>query len=217
MERSEEFYRTLCSLETLRSGKKGFFRDLSECVTEIAGEQWIAKVFGRLTNDEDRIRTIFTDGKTKAAVMETLSRVKPLYRDKDAGASRAKRLEGFEAATAGERERALLLFSQAVLRAPAPGKCEAVDRGFSLALALLGRAGVFVASNEHSLALEDLNLAAELDLSDQLRTELDSKKEECEISLRANEMSIVPVKSSIERKKGSPSSESKRTFLLDCL
>lgn len=205
MERSEEFYRTLCSLETLRSGKKGFFRDLSECVTEIAGEQWIAKVFGRLTDDEARIRTIFTDGKTKAAVMETLSRVKPLYRDKDAGASRAKRLEGFEAATAGEREKALLLFSQAVLRAPAPGglfpfpykrhafsifvtvlailqrnlqtyfplriagKCEAVDRGFSLALALLGRAGVFVASNEHSLALEDLNLAAELELPDQLR------------------------------------------------
>lgn len=117
----EEFYRNLCSLETLRSGKKGFFCDFSDGVIEVAGEQWISKVFGRLSSDEERIRILFTDGKIKATVVETLSRAKPLYRNKDANASRARRLEGFVAATAGEREKALLLFSQAVLRAPAPG------------------------------------------------------------------------------------------------
>ncbi|KZC08688.1 SET and MYND domain-containing protein 4 [Dufourea novaeangliae] len=118
MENSEEFYRKLCSLETVRSEKKGFFRDFSECVARVAGDTWISSVFGRLADDEARIRTVFTDDKIKDTVLETLNRTKILYRTKDAEASRARRLEAFEAAAAGEREKALVLFGQAVLRAP---------------------------------------------------------------------------------------------------
>ncbi|XP_026667939.1 SET and MYND domain-containing protein 4-like isoform X2 [Ceratina calcarata] len=121
MEETEGFYRTLCSLETLRSGAKGFFHDFSESARQAAGEQWLTKVFGRLINDEQRIRTIFTDTKVAGTVLETLNRTEVLYRGKDATASRARRLEGFQAAAAGERRKALLLFSQAVLRAPLPG------------------------------------------------------------------------------------------------
>ncbi|XP_076239084.1 protein-lysine N-methyltransferase SMYD4 [Calliopsis andreniformis] len=209
MESTEEFYRTLCSLETLRSGKKGFFCDFSDCVMSVVGEQWISKVFGRLSNDEDRIRTIFTDNKIKATVVETLSRAKPLYRDKDANTSRARRLEGFVAATAGEREKALLLFSQAVLRAPAPGVCTTIDRGLSLPLALLGRAEIFMALNEHALALDDLALAGEVDLPDQLKVELDRKMEECKRVVEANQKSLVSRKELLERKKNSRVTESK--------
>lgn len=90
-------------------------------MARVAGEQWISKVFGRLTTDEERVRTVFTDGKIKGAVLETLNRTEILYRDKDAMASRARRLEGFEALAAEERRKALLLFSQAILRAPLPG------------------------------------------------------------------------------------------------
>ncbi|XP_076640462.1 protein-lysine N-methyltransferase SMYD4 isoform X1 [Colletes latitarsis] len=195
MEPSEEDYRTLCSLETVRSGKKGFFRDFSEHVTRVAGENWIAKVFGRSRDDESRIRTIFTDGKIKAAVIETLSRTQILYRAKDANASRARRLEGFAAVAAADPEKALLLFSQAVLRAPTPEKSEtSVDRGLALPLALLGRAEVFVACNEHHLALEDLSLAEEFELPNQLRADLALKKEECERFLRANEKSLISTK-----------------------
>lgn len=121
MAESERFYKTLCSLETVRSEKRGFFRDFSEDVVRVAGEQWISKVFGRLTTDEERVRTVFTDGKIKDAVLETLNRTEILYRDKDAMASRARRLEGFEALAAEEKRKALLLFSQAILRAPIPG------------------------------------------------------------------------------------------------
>ena len=114
-------YRDLCSLETLRSGKNGFFREFSENVTRVAGERWICQVFGRLTSDEQRIRAIFTDAKVKDTVLETLNRTEILYRGKDANVSRARRLEGFEAAAAAQRRKALLLFGQAVLRAPLPG------------------------------------------------------------------------------------------------
>ncbi|XP_054002279.1 SET and MYND domain-containing protein 4-like isoform X2 [Hylaeus anthracinus] len=202
MECSEERYRTLCSLETVRSGKKGFFRDFSEHVSSVAGEAWIAKVFGRLTDDESRIRALFTDQKIKTAVLDTLSRTKTLYRAKDANASKARRLEGFVAAAAADREKALLLFSQAVLRAPVPEKCEkSVDAGLALPLALLGRAETFLASNEHVLALEDLALLEEIELPEQLRKELARKKEECERFLRANEKSLITVKEHSQREK----------------
>lgn len=121
MEGGEERYRNLCSSETLRSGKKGFFSEFSERVALIAGDRWISKVFARLTNDEDRIRAIFTDPKISTVALETLNRTEPLYRSKDAAASRKIRLEGFVAATAGKRGNALLCFSQAVLRAPLTG------------------------------------------------------------------------------------------------
>ncbi|XP_017877200.1 SET and MYND domain-containing protein 4-like isoform X1 [Ceratina calcarata] len=194
MEETEGFYRTLCSLETLRSGAKGFFHDFSESARQAAGEQWLTKVFGRLINDEQRIRTIFTDTKVAGTVLETLNRTEVLYRGKDATASRARRLEGFQAAAAGERRKALLLFSQAVLRAPLPGKCKNIDKGFSLTLAFLARAEIFLALNEHTLALEDLSFAEETDLTlpDALRVELARLKEACEKS-RANEKSLVPL------------------------
>ena len=118
---AETSYRSLCSLETLRSGSKGFFRDFSENVIRVVGEQWIGKVFGRLASDEDRVRAVFTDVKAKDTVLETLNRTEILYRGKDASVSRARRLEGFEAAAAGRHRDALLLFGQAVLRAPSLG------------------------------------------------------------------------------------------------
>ncbi|XP_017798296.1 PREDICTED: SET and MYND domain-containing protein 4-like [Habropoda laboriosa] len=195
MEEGEGSYRSLCSLETLRSGKRGFFSEFAENAKRVAGEQWISKVFGRLSSDEGRIRTLFTDGKIKEEVLGTLNRTEILYRGKDAAASRARRLEGFEAATAAERQRALLLFSQAVLRAPLPGKCQTVDRGLGLPLAYLARAEIFLASNEHALAMQDLSFLEEMKhlLPDTFRADLARKKEACEKFLRANEKSLVPV------------------------
>ncbi|CAK9796879.1 SET and MYND domain-containing protein 4 [Anthophora plagiata] len=191
----EGSYRALCSLETLSSGKRGFFSEFSENAKRVAGREWISKVFGRLSSDEDRIRTLFTDRKTKEAVLGTLNRAELLYRGKDPAASRARRLEGFEAVAAAERQKALLLFSQAVLRAPLPGKCETVDQGLGLPLAYLARSEIFLASNEHALAMEDLSFVEEMQhlLPDALKTDLAGKKETCEKVLRANEKSLVPV------------------------
>ncbi|KAL2735871.1 SET and MYND domain-containing protein 4 isoform X1 [Vespula squamosa] len=157
----EEFYRNLCSTETLRSGKNGFFHDFTDYASNMAGDIWIEKIFGRIDNDADRLRSIYTDEKLKEIVRGTLTNVKVLYRDKDASISRVKRLEGFRIAGEGQHEKALLLFSQAILRAPITGKCKTVDRGFSLPLALLARAETFMVLKEYHLALEDLQLAEE--------------------------------------------------------
>ncbi|KAK9293616.1 hypothetical protein QLX08_011475 [Tetragonisca angustula] len=198
---AETSYRSLCSLETLRSGSKGFFRDFSENVIRVVGEQWIDKVFGRLASDEDRVRAVFTDVKAKDTVLETLNRTEILYRGKDASVSRARRLEGFQAAAAGRHRDALLLFGQAVLRAPSLGKCDAVDRGFGLPLALLGRAETFLALNQHQLALQDLSFVEEMGshLPNELRTMIARIKMPCEAFVRANEKSLLPVKRSPER------------------
>ncbi|XP_071631747.1 SET and MYND domain-containing protein 4 isoform X3 [Temnothorax longispinosus] len=121
MQDQDEFYRTLCSSETLRSARKGFFHDFSGHVMETAGDTWTSKIFGRIDDDEGRMRAVFTDAKVKDVVADTLAKVKPLFRDKDAEISRRRRLEGYQLGAVGEHDKALLLFSQAVLRAPQPG------------------------------------------------------------------------------------------------
>lgn len=125
MQDQDEFYRSLCSSETLRSGRKGFFHDFSGHVMQTAGDTWTSEIFGRIDDDEERARAIFADARVKDVVADTLAKVKPLFRDKDAEISRRRRLEGYQLAAVGEHNKALLLFSQAVLRAPQPGhyKC----------------------------------------------------------------------------------------------
>lgn len=114
-------YSTHCSSETLRSGRKGFFHDFSDFAMQTAGDTWTSRIFGRLDDDEGRVRAVFTDPKVRDVVVDTLAKVKVLFRDKDAEISRRKRLEGYQLAAVGQHDKALLLFSQAVLRAPQPG------------------------------------------------------------------------------------------------
>lgn len=122
MEELDSSYRARCSSETLRSGTKGFFSDFCKTVTNNVGDHWLLRVYSRLTTDEDRINCIFTDSKIKDIVLGTLNRVNYLLRDKDARISKAKRLEGAQFIAAHDKNRALLCFSQAVLRAPVKGK-----------------------------------------------------------------------------------------------
>ena len=137
MEESDRFYRTLCSSETIRSGAKGFFRDFSESVTNEVGNPWIEKIFGGLDSDEDRVNMILTDPRVKDIVLDTLKRVKHLYRNKDATISRDKRLQGLKIDTTGNHESALLHFSQAVLRAPATGSLKRQTEPIKLLFTLL--------------------------------------------------------------------------------
>ncbi|XP_032669755.1 uncharacterized protein LOC116843453 isoform X2 [Odontomachus brunneus] len=192
MQDHDEFYSTLCSSETVRSGKKGFFHDFSDFVTQTAGDTWTSRIFGRIDNDEKRMKTVFADAKIRDIVVDTLAKVKILFRDKDAEISRRRRLEGYQLAAVGQYDKALLLFSQAVLRAPQPGKSKALDQGLALPLALLGRAEIFMALKEYHFALEDLRLAVEHDLPDKPTQELRRRREECEDFLRSNESSLAP-------------------------
>lgn len=91
---------------------------------QTAGDIWTSGTFGRIDDDEGRVKAVFADAKVKDIVADTLAKVKPLFRDKDAEISRRRRLEGYQLAAIGEHDKALLLFSQAVLRAPQPGHYE---------------------------------------------------------------------------------------------
>lgn len=92
----------------------------------IAGDTWTSRIFGRIDDDVGRVRAVFTDAKIRDVVVDTLAKVKPLFRDKDADISKRRRLEGYQLAAVGQYDKALLLFSQAVLRAPQLGryKCQ---------------------------------------------------------------------------------------------
>ncbi|XP_046421209.1 SET and MYND domain-containing protein 4-like [Neodiprion fabricii] len=187
----DPFYRVRCSAETLQSGSKGFFREFSEAVTEAAGPAWISKIFGKLERDEDRIRSVFTDPKVSDTVLGTLGHVKELYRDKDAAISRGKRLEGAFYAAENYHNRALLLLSQAVLRAPINGVEKSVDGGFTLALALLARADVFLAQREYLFALKDIKLAASEGVPDSMRSQLYRKMGVCQRNIGESEKARV--------------------------
>ncbi|KAG7214198.1 hypothetical protein KM043_001543 [Ampulex compressa] len=184
---SEESYRDLCSAETLRSGKKGFFRDFSEHAMRTAGDDWISKIFARLSSDEERISAVFTDERIKDVVLETLRRVRALFRGKDEGIAKQRRNEAILAAALGERERARLLFSQAILRAPTGEGKMLVEAGSTLSLALLGRAQVFFASKEYGRALEDLKRIEQNSLREASAAEVSRLRKECQRLLERSE------------------------------
>ncbi|XP_012280893.1 SET and MYND domain-containing protein 4 [Orussus abietinus] len=179
MEDSAEFYRRLCSSETLCSGRKGFFHDFCEVVVQEVGEKWIDEVFAKHETDEDRFRGIFKDPRSRSVLVDPLERIKELYRDKDAEISRSKRLEGLLASSLGNHEKALHLLSMAVLRAPITGKNKSVDGGYTYPLALLARATTLMDLKDRDLALQDLELVAEEDIPEELRRQLGRKLADC--------------------------------------
>ncbi|CAG5104234.1 Protein of unknown function, partial [Cotesia congregata] len=165
MEKSNEIevYRRVCSLETIYSGKRGFFKDFVESIRNSVHDSWIDNVFGALSQDDERVRCVLNDPKIKHIVSGILSRVKPLFRDKDDKISTSKRLEGCKLINANDYERALLCFSQAVLRAPYAGKIKPSKEDLNLGLALLARAEALMVLREYEFAISDLE-AIDFDL-----------------------------------------------------
>ncbi|XP_063988107.1 SET and MYND domain-containing protein DDB_G0273589-like isoform X2 [Diachasmimorpha longicaudata] len=125
------------------------------------------------------MRVIFTNPSIKNSVVNTLDRVRHIYRDKDARISKSRRLEGVQCFHSGENAKALILLSQAVLRAPMTGRVQIIDDGYSLALALVARADVLIALGELHRAIDDLRAAREEQLPDNFRIQIDSKLTEC--------------------------------------
>ncbi|XP_044577673.1 SET and MYND domain-containing protein 4-like isoform X2 [Cotesia glomerata] len=180
MEKSDEIevYRRVCSSETIYSGKRGFFKDFIESIRNSVHNSWIDNVFGVLSRDDERVRCVLTDSKIKHIVSGILSRVKPLFRDKDDKISTSKRLEGCKLINANDYEKALLCFSQAVLRAPYAGKIKPSKEDLNLGLALLARAEALMALREYEFAISDLE-AIDFDLPKNLREQLERKLQEC--------------------------------------
>ncbi|XP_063223729.1 SET and MYND domain-containing protein 4-like isoform X2 [Bacillus rossius redtenbacheri] len=145
----DPLFTSLCSERTLQPGQKGFFMEYARRATEAVGEAWV-----------------------RQAVVEPLSHVQSLHRAKSAAVSRQRRADGDLLLHAGHPQRALLLYSQAVVRAPPAGSDMTVDDGLSLALALAARSEALLTLEDYELSVADAQMAVKEGFPMELRYQL---------------------------------------------
>lgn len=153
-------YTEKCNLQTVCEPEKGFFVEFLETVKDSCGAKWIESDFSKLPNSEDKLKSVFDIGE----VLGTLEHVTPLFKEKNQRISVQRRLEGDVEAKTGNFKKALMLYSQAVIRAPEVTDL-AVDDGLTLAKALWSRSAVLVALGRGELALNDLKYSQEMGLA----------------------------------------------------
>ena len=160
---ADPLFTSICSAKTLQSDKNGFFNLFYQSVSEnFSGkdEQWLENEFRQLKTDLDKLKAIYEDPVVCFDVLGTLEHVKPVYRQKDAMFSWQKRDQAMKFMNAGNPEMALLIASQAVMKAPAQNVDREVDGGLTLAMAFYSRAEIFVKTLNGKMALRDLQYAA---------------------------------------------------------
>lgn len=126
-------YTDLCSARTIFSNEKGFFGEMFDCIKSNCDADWIQHTFDAASSDMDKLKLVYDEPRVSDTLLGTLEHVTPVYRDKDACISFQRRVEGEKLFTKAksssssnvdarkECETALLLLTQAVLRAPAKG------------------------------------------------------------------------------------------------
>lgn len=119
---SEDFkFTNVCSTLTVQSDEKGFFNEFYQCVRDQCGDKWITGEFGKLKSDGDKILALYNDLNVCDIVLGTLEHVRPVFKPKDAKFSYQRRMQGDLLARNGDLKGALLMYSQAVMRAPDTG------------------------------------------------------------------------------------------------
>lgn len=113
-------YTKACTFRTIQSNEKGFFLELYENVRNSCSEKWLNKVFGNANQDE-KLNILFNDPAICDDLLGTLEHVKPVYREKNAKISEQRRLEGERCMEKCDYDKSLILYSQAVMRAPDQG------------------------------------------------------------------------------------------------
>lgn len=124
-------YTAKCSLQTVCDPEKGFFIELLES----ARESWD---YAKLSSNEQWVNSIFDVGE----VLGTLEHVSPVFKEKNLRIAIQRRLEGDQEAKGGNFNRALLLYSQSVIRSPHIIDDISIDDGITLAKALWSRSAV---------------------------------------------------------------------------
>ncbi|XP_041987605.1 SET and MYND domain-containing protein 4 [Aricia agestis] len=163
-------YAATCSDVTLCSNNKGFFKKLADELVSMAEEnEWLDKFEN--TEDCDKVRAVFENKTLMDALNEVLSRIKPLFRGKDARVSQEKRLAAVACMQDEDLTKCLALASQAVLRAPMSEAEDPLDNGVALALALWVRSEVLLKLNRPKAALEDLKLSLKERLPARMRAQ----------------------------------------------
>lgn len=153
-------YTAKCTLQTVCDPEKGFFVHFLETVKEAVGSKWIENEFAKIASNEEKFKSVFDIGE----VLGTLEHVSAVFKEKNQRVSVQRRLEGDVEAKAGNYPRSLLLYSQAVMRAPNDTD-PSIDDGLTLAKALWSRSAVLVAMKKGELALNDLKYSQEKGMS----------------------------------------------------
>lgn len=114
-------YTEMCSAQTIQSNDKGFFNEMYGSVRKMCPEKWMESVFRQQIGDRAKIQSLFGDCDGNDILMGMLEHVAPVYKQKNAQFSSQRRREGEKLFDQGDTAKALILLSQAVLRAPDKG------------------------------------------------------------------------------------------------
>lgn len=125
-------YTDICSARTIFSNEKGFFGEMFDCIKSNCDAKWIENTFDSALSDMDKLKLLYDEPIVSDTLLGTLEHVTSVYRQKDAAFSFQRRTEGEKlyekaktaadaAASQKDFENALILITQAVLRAPAKG------------------------------------------------------------------------------------------------
>lgn len=124
-------YKNICSERTIFSNEKGFFGELFNGIKLNCDAKWIENTFDAALSDMDKLKLLYDEPIVSDTLLGTLEHVTSVYRRKDAEISFQRRIESEKlceraksctaAASQKDFENALILLTQAVLRAPAKG------------------------------------------------------------------------------------------------
>ncbi|XP_058824992.1 SET and MYND domain-containing protein 4 isoform X2 [Topomyia yanbarensis] len=161
---NDPLFTSLCSTKTLQSQQEGFFNTFYQTVAENftgKNEHWLRDVFGKVRSGDDcaKLQLLFDDPVVCFEVLGTLEHVKPVFRGKDAKFSWQRREQARKLLNEGKTQQALLMASQAVMKAPPQGVDQQIDQGMTLACALWTRAEVLIQALDGKRALVDLQMA----------------------------------------------------------
>lgn len=118
---NDDKYTNICSSITIQSEEQGFFSEFYESARDTCGDDWILSDFKNLDNDRKKIHALYNDPSVCDIILGTLEHVKPVFKEKNAKISIQRRAQGDACLKNGDLNTALLMYSQAVMRAPKYG------------------------------------------------------------------------------------------------
>nr|XP_018910791.1 PREDICTED: SET and MYND domain-containing protein 4 [Bemisia tabaci] len=176
----DTLYTAICHSATLYSTKEGFFKDFIEAVTEEAGRSWVSN-FNKINDDQQKLIECFNNKKTTEILHGTLKNIQELYRGKSSFISTQRRKEGKAFLEENEPQKALLLLTQSVMKAPQTG----ADKS-EWCSALWDRSHLLLSQGEFSFCLSDVQICLKNGLPENLKADAYWRMAECYFGLKEN-------------------------------
>ncbi|KAK6639922.1 hypothetical protein RUM43_008199 [Polyplax serrata] len=193
MEYQDEAYRDTCSLKTLYSPKEGFFSSFITVLVKEIGHDWIETTFKSQPTDSDKIRICCSDNKVWPIIQQVLKNVSKVYRKKCPDAADQSRHQGDLCCKIGDFKRALMVYSQSIVRAPQDGA-----DSHTLSLAYKGRATALYHLGRYKESIDDLNMALKEKLPDSLKYQVYWQMGKCHKKLASSNKGRISLQLSLK-------------------